>query len=107
MAATIDDFPELFEAYRRTSSIMSFAHMMRKVPEYAEIMSLGEAAVPLLLGALRDDPSMAVQTLLLDLTGHWPSAATEAVAPGFVGIKVHESAELWRSWGRAQGYVFD
>jgi hypothetical protein len=65
---------------------------------YQELMSLGEPAVPLILGELARKPSASWFGILGTITGENPVSAELA---GHVGAM----AGAWLEWGRRQGYL--
>ena len=65
-------------------------------PAFREIVSLGEAVVPLMLRDLAERPRLWVWALP-EITGADP------VAPGDGG-KIAKMSEAWLRWGREHGY---
>ncbi len=65
-------------------------------PAFREIVSLGDAVVPLMLRDLKERPRLWVWALP-EITGADP------VPPGDGG-KVAKMAEVWLRWGREHGY---
>lgn len=64
-------------------------------PSYLRIIGMGEAAVPLLLGELRDRPA------------HW-FAALQSITnanPALPGSSPVESRAAWLTWGKERGFI--
>jgi hypothetical protein len=71
---------------------------LRHHPVYTELMSLGEPAVPLILGELARKPSASWFDILGTITGENPVSAQLAG-------HVEAMAGAWIEWGRRQGYL--
>jgi hypothetical protein len=89
--------------------VCSFWHMMQRAPACATLRAVGAEAIPALLRNLASPNSggMCVMHLLAELTGEWPEAekVADAVAPGWVGIRVDDAAAAWLRWGREKGLI--
>jgi hypothetical protein len=89
-------FQRLADVWRRETWHLSSATRMAEHPAYREIIALGPAVVPLLLGELARQPD------------HWFSAlqaitGANPVDPADRG-RIDRMAAAWLAWGRANGY---
>jgi hypothetical protein len=89
------EFEALAKKWQRDTKHLSLISKKTAHPAYFRIMGMGEAAIPLLLEALRDKP------------GHWFEAlrATANVDPSPVDANPSRAREAWLEWGRSQGLV--
>lgn len=65
-------------------------------PTFREIVNMGEAVVPFMLGDLKQRPGLWVWALH-EITGENPVPATDAG-------KIAKMSEAWLRWGRERGY---
>jgi len=90
-------FRQLAAQWKEQSRHMSNPAQMAMLKPYQQIIGMGEAAVPLILAELQQDPDQWFWAL---------EAITQEnpVPPEVVG-KVRPMAEAWVAWGKRQGYV--
>jgi len=89
------EFEVLSKRWQRDSRHISLISKKVAHPAYLRIIGMGEAAIPLLLEALRDKPD------------HW-FAALRAIAntdPCPIDANPSEAREAWLSWGKSHGYI--
>jgi hypothetical protein len=89
------EFNTLSEQWRRDTQHLSLISKKVAHPGYLRIIGMGEAAVPLLLEALRNKPA------------HW-FAALKAITnfdPVPTGSNPSAARELWINWGMEQGLI--
>ena len=89
------EFTVLAEEWARATRHLSLVQKKIIHPAYFRIVGMGEAAVPLLLEALRDRPA------------HW-FAALQAIAnvdPSPPEANPSAAREAWLEWGRSQGLI--
>ena len=70
---------------------------MAKHPAYAQIVELGEPAIPLILREMQERPFHWF-VVLRAITGESP------IPPEAAG-KYDKMAEAWFAWGRKKGYI--
>jgi hypothetical protein len=89
------EFETLSDQWRRDTRHLSLISKKIVHPAYLRIVGMGEAAIPLLLESLRDNPT------------HWFTAlrATANTDPSAVDANPSQAREAWLSWGRSQGYI--
>jgi hypothetical protein len=80
-------FHELVKTWRKEAGHLSLASRMAKHPAYREIVSMGIAALPLLLEELRRETTR------------------QNPVPAESEGKVQKMAEAWIQWGVAGGYI--
>jgi hypothetical protein len=89
------EFGELAEQWRRDTRHLS--QVSRKIthPAFLRIIGMGEAAIPLILEALRDKPA------------HWFTAlrATANTDPSQPDDTPSQAREAWIAWGISKGYI--
>ena len=92
-------FARLAALWHEETWHLSSATRMAEHPAYREIISLGEAVVPLLLRELAREPD------------HWFSALKAITGANPVGPADHgridKMAAAWLDWGRLHGYQWD
>jgi hypothetical protein len=89
------EFETLTKRWQRDTRHVSLISKKVAHPAYLRIVGMGEAAIPLLLEALRDRPD------------HW-FAALRAIAnvdPCPIDANPSQAREAWLSWGRSHGYI--
>jgi hypothetical protein len=86
------EFARLSEQWLRDTKHLSLVSEKVAHPAYFRIIGMGEAAVPLLLEALRDRPS------------HWFMAlqATANRNPASVGSNPSAARDAWLNWGKSE-----
>jgi len=89
------EFAKLSAQWRRETRHLSLVQKKIIHPAYLRIIGLGEAVVPLLLEALRDEPA------------HWFTAlkATTNVDPCPPNANPAIAREAWLTWGKSHGYI--
>jgi hypothetical protein len=89
------EFEALSKKWYRDTRHLSVVSRKVVHPAYLRIIGMGEAAIPLLLEALRDKPS------------HWFVAlrATTNTDPSPVDSNPSEARDAWLKWGRSLGYI--
>jgi hypothetical protein len=90
-------FKRLVKTWIRDTEYMSSSVQMAEHPAYREIISMGEAAVPLLLAELRRRPDFWFAALRT-ITGANP-------VPREMAGKVKAMAKAWLEWGQTKGYI--
>jgi hypothetical protein len=91
-----EDFNALVKAWRATRGHTSSAAKMAKNAAYQRIISMGAAAVPLILAELRKQPD------------HWFLALSAITGVNPVppdSRTVKEMANAWLAWGEANSYI--
>ncbi len=88
-------FVALSREWLRDTAVLSSIRAKVAHPAYATILELGERAIPLVLGELKDRPAHWLAALKT-LTGANP------VSPG---ATFDEAAEAWLRWGKSRGYL--
>ncbi len=91
------EFRSLASRWDELTLYRSNLRPLRRHPVYQELITLGEAAIPLILKELERRPSASWFDLLGELTGEDP------VPPELAG-QVGAMADAWLEWGRGQGY---
>lgn len=95
--ATRKKFQQLADQWRRERGVTSRAQRMAELSSYREIISMGEAAVPLILEELEKTPD------------HWFIALHEITGASPVPEqsrgRLPEMASAWIQWGRDQGFA--
>lgn len=89
-------FIELAEQWRRETYTVSSTTKLTRHPAYQQIISMGDAAIPLLLKELERKPAqwfMALKTI----------SGEDPVPPEFRG-RTQEMIKAWLEWGRSKGY---
>ena len=89
------EFEALNKKWQRDTKHLSLISKKITHPAYLRIMGMGEAAIPLLLEALRDKPA------------HWFAAlrATTNIDPSPPEGNPSKSRDAWLDWGRSQGFI--
>ena len=89
------EFEALSKKWQRDTRHLSLISKEIIHPAYLRIVGMGEAAIPLLLEALRDRPA------------HWFVAlrATTNIDPCPVEANPSQARDAWLKWGRSQGYI--
>jgi hypothetical protein len=89
------EFEALSKKWHRDTVHLSLVSKKVGHPAYLRIVGMGEAAIPLLLEALRDRPT------------HWFAAlrATANTDPSPIDANPSQARDAWLSWGRSQGYI--
>lgn len=89
------EFEALAKRWQHETRHLSLISKKTAHPAYFRIMGMGEAAIPLLLEALRDKPA------------HWFEAlrAIANLDPSRVDANPSRAREAWLEWGRSQGLV--
>jgi hypothetical protein len=89
------EFEALNKKWCRDTRHLSLISKKVVHPAYLRIIGMGEAAIPLLLEALRDRPT------------HWFAAlrATANTDPCPIDANPSQARDAWLSWGRLQGYI--
>ena len=95
--ALVQRFEALVDKWRSETEHLSSLSTMSQHAAYQEIIGMGQAAVPLLLHALRQKPQHFGPALAA-ITGARPVLAEHAGNLALI-------AEDWLAWGRAQGYL--
>ena len=102
VASTIDHdqieakFGLLADWWREETGLFSFDHQMERHPAYAQILEMGETAIPLILKELQERPYRWFGVLQA-LTGENPVSSEGA------GDFDHMSS-AWKEWGKTKGY---
>lgn len=92
------------EHVRSTGPCSLITHMRRVSTTYAQIIGLGQQALPDILEYLRDhNGGMNVIMLLNDLTGEHPYIPV--VEDGFAKTHVPSAREAWLKWGRERKLI--
>jgi hypothetical protein len=91
-------FRDLASEWAELTAYRSNMGGLRHHPVYHELIALGEAAIPLILGELERKPSVAWFGLLAAITGEDP------IPPELAG-HVAAMAGAWLEWGRGRGYL--
>ena len=89
------EFEALSKKWHRDTRHLSLISKKVAHPAYLRIVGTGEAAIPLLLEALRDTPT------------HWFAAlrATANTDPSPIDANPSQARDAWLHWGRSQGYI--
>ena len=91
------DFRILADKWELETGLLSSTTQIAAHPAYREIVAMGEAAVPLILGEMQTNP------------GHWTLALRaitgENPAPRSMAGRDYAVAEVWLEWGRRKGYI--
>jgi hypothetical protein len=96
-AETVEQrFRRLEAAWEAETAFLSDAHRIIEHPAFQEIISLGEAVVPLMLADLEKGPRLWIWALPR-ITGASP------VPPSDAG-NIRKMGEAWLRWGREKGY---
>lgn len=90
------DIDGRIEAYVAAAGGFSVATMMRKIPEYWDLIECSKALVPHLLKRLSRGPSMPVILLLEDIVGK--------DGPG-VEMTTADASEAWLRWGMKESLI--
>ena len=86
----------LFDVWDKDTFLYSFPYQIYNHWAYEELVSLGEAAVPYMLGELqRGNP---------DIVRALRSISGESLVQG-MGLTTEDIMETWLAWGKAKGYV--
>lgn len=89
-------FRRLFDAWDSETFLFSFPHQIYEHWAYEELVGLGEAAIPYMLGEVqRGRPNLVVA--LRSITGESPVKASEP--------NTEQVMAAWVAWGEAKGYV--
>jgi hypothetical protein len=102
---TDQDIDRLIGRWREEAGPHSFAHTILKGEAFERLAALGDRLVPFLLRRLQAGQAwMGYQHLLRRLSGAdiWEG---RAVAPGWRGYDVAESAKAWVRWGVERGLI--
>ena len=89
-------FRHLFDVWDKDTFLFSFPHQIYNHWAYEELVSLGEPAIPYMLGELHRGVPKVV-TALRAISG-------ESLVQG-LGLTTEEIMETWMAWGKAKGYV--
>ncbi len=95
-SAVADKFHDLASRWKRETRFCSSRTKMVDHPTYQEIIGMGPAVLPLILGELRTDPRYWFPALHA-ITGEDPVPAEDR------GI-VRKMADAWLQWGKAHGF---
>lgn len=89
------EFEALSKRWQRDTRHLSLVAKKITHPAYFRIAGMGEAAIPLLLEALRDRPA------------HWFAAlrATANTDPSKLDDTPTQAREAWITWGISEGYI--
>ena len=89
------EFEELAEQWLCDTRHLSQVSKKITHPAFLRIIGMGEAAIPLILGALRDKPA------------HWFTAlrATANTDPSQPDDTPSQARESWITWGISKGYI--
>ncbi len=94
------------EHVRSTGPCSLITHMRRVSTTYAQLIGLGQQALPDILEYLRDNNAgMNVILLLTDISGEHPY--TPVVEDGFAKYHVPTAREAWLQWGRENKLIPD
>lgn len=88
-------FEELAACWEAETEFMSRQSQAVIHPAYQRIIGIGPAAIPLLLGRLRDNPD----------NWFWALVAITGEDPGENSTTLIEAREAWLEWGRGRGYI--
>ena len=99
--AEIMDLVRLHDDSTRFCSLPGHTRSVSK--SYAQILELGQDALPAILEHLKANPGMSVQLLLMDIVGEPP--LKPVVEGGFAKYDVRASAAAWLAWGRESGLI--
>ena len=89
-------FRHLFDVWDKDTFLYSFPHQIYNHWAYEELVSLGEAAIPYMLGELqRGNP---------DIVRALRSISGESLVQG-MGLITEDIMETWLAWGKAKAYV--
>ena len=92
-----DVFMELAKAWRKKATAMSSVRSMSALPEYQQIVGMGDAVVPLLLSDLATNGPEHWFWALAAITRSNP-------VPGKAAGDLERMTEAWLRWGRKEGY---
>ena len=92
-------FEQLRDEWKSQSRYLSNTAQIAMLWSYQQIIGMGPAVVPLILGELRRE------------TDHWfwalEAISGENPAPPEAAGKVDETAKAWLDWGRRKGLLSD
>ena len=89
-------FRHLFDEWDRETCFYSFPHQVYQHRAYKEILSLGEPAIPYMLGEIQRGHRSIVAALRA-ISGESPVRASNPTTD--------KIAAAWMEWGAAKGYV--
>jgi hypothetical protein len=89
-------FRELFQQWKDATRFMSSITDMATHPAYQQIIGMGQAALPLILGELRRDPDQWFWALKA-ITGDDPVSAADRG-------NIPRMTEAWLTWAQQRGY---
>lgn len=94
----VQEFYQLVNQWREETRYLSSISQISMHPAYQKIIGMGSAAVPLILGELKQRPAY----------WFWALKAITRNDPVPIQYKgnIERMTELWLRWGVAQGYVF-
>ena len=90
-------FAKLADEWEQATRFISNIEPFLEHPAYRQIIAMGPAAVPCLMGRLDDGRASHWFAALYELTGATP------VPPESRG-RIREMTAAWQEWGRQQGY---
>jgi hypothetical protein len=94
---TLERFRRLAAELKDQSRYLSNSAQMAMLKPYQQIIGMGWAAVPLILGELKQEPD------------HWFWALEAITAENPVPLeaagKVHDMAQAWIEWGASRGFL--
>lgn len=96
-ANILEKFRNLKLSWQRDTKYASFAAEIVLHPSYLEIISMGKAAILLILNELKTDPNHWFWALS-SITGENP------IRPEQRGI-IKDMVKAWLDWGKEQGYI--
>lgn len=95
--ATEQRFRRLAAQWQRDTQFLSDTGKIIRHPAFQEIVSLGDAVVPLMLADRNASPALWVWALP-DITGEDPVPADDRG-------NIRKMGEAWVRWGRAKGII--
>jgi len=93
-------FATLAETWTRGTAHLSSTRQMAELPAYREIVSLGQAVVPLIFKELEREPGFQWFHALHDILGSGPEIPSEARG------KLRPVTECWLRWGKEHGITW-
>ena len=88
-------FRYLFDVWDKETFFCSFPHQIYSHSAYEELVSLGEPAIPYMLGELQRGVPKIVTAL---------RAVSGESLVGGLGLTTEEVMAAWLAWGEAKGY---
>ena len=89
-------FRHLFDVWKRETCFYSFPHQIHGHWAYEQILSLGEPAIPYLLGEIQRG-RRGLGAALRAISGESPVRGSQPTT--------EELATAWMAWGEAKGHV--